>query len=287
MSLSNLAQVTDQIQKYWSPRFTAELRESLLLGGLVNKEYEGEIKTGGDTVRVSEIVAPTGELLDIGVNADSFNSDQISTLKVDIVANKRAVASYKFADLVDLQSLISKDNPEVMAALKFAVAKQMNDYMYTLVSPSTSAPDHDLGSTASMSASVLQAVRKLAGQAKWPQDNQWYMLLDPAYYSDIMGVTALTSTDFGASDAPVISGQIALPRFGFKILEDNSRGGSGAYGIAFHPDFMHLVMQPQASVKISDRHALGEFGYIMSVDIVFGAILGIAGNVKHIRITAA
>lgn len=286
MSLSNLAQVTDQIQKYWSPRFMAELRESQLLGALVNKDYEGEIKKGGDTVRVSQVVAPEGELLDVGVNADSFNSDQISTLKIDIVANKRAVASFKFADLVDIQSLIDKENPEVMNALKYTVGKKINDYLYTLVSPSTSAPDHDLGSTASMSASVLQSVRKLAGQAKWLQDNQWYFLMDPAYYSDIMGVAALTSTDFGASDAPVISGQIALPRFGFKILEDNSRGASGAYGLAFHPDFMHLVMQTQPTIKISDRHALGEFGYIMSVDIVFGAILGIAGNVKHIRVTA-
>lgn len=42
MVQSNLADVTNQIQEYWSPLFTKELRESLLLGSLVNREYEGK-----------------------------------------------------------------------------------------------------------------------------------------------------------------------------------------------------------------------------------------------------
>src|SRR6185295_4628578 len=99
MSLTNLSEVANQIQKFWAPKFTAQLREDLLLGGLVSKEYQGEIKQGGDTVRVSQVQAATGENLDVGVNADSFNSELLQTVSVDIVANKRAVASYKFADL--------------------------------------------------------------------------------------------------------------------------------------------------------------------------------------------
>ena len=281
--LTNLAQVTDQIQTYWSPRFTKELRESLLLGGLVSKEYEGEIRQGGDTVKISQVNAPTGELLDVGVNADSFNSEALSTSSVSLVANKRAVASYKFADLVELQSLISQDNPEVMDALRHAVQKQINDYLYTLVAPSTSAPDHDIGSVTDFNATQLAACRTLAAQAKWPQDGQWYALLSPQYYSDIMNATTLASIDYGASDSPVISGQVALKRFGFQILEDNSR--SGDYGLLFHPSFMNMAIQKQVTVKISDRHALGEFGYIMSVDVVFGAKLGISGNVRHIKVS--
>jgi hypothetical protein len=278
MSLTNLAQVTDQIQKYWSPRFTKELRESLLLGSLVSKEYDGEIKQGGDTVRVSQVQAPAGELLDVGVNADSFNSELLQTVKVDIVANKRAVASYKFADLVDIQSMIDKNNPEVMDALRFALAKQVNDYLYSLAIPSASAPDHIINSVSSFSATTLGTLRTNAGVAKWPQDGQWFGLMGSGYYVDMLGVTALTSTDFGANDTPVISGQQALPRYGFKMLEDNSRASQ--YALFFHPSFMNYVSQSSVSVKISDRHALGEFGYIMSVDLIFGAQLAYDGAVR-------
>lgn len=282
MAVTSLAEVQYQIQKYWSPLFSKQLRESLLLGSLVNKQYQGSIARQGDTVRVSQINAPNGQLLTVGTDADSFASEAISTSYVDIVADKRAVASYEFQDLVELQSQIQGNDPEVMAAMNYAVGKQINDYLYSLVSPSTSSPDHLINSITDFNASQLAACRVLAAQAKWPQDGRWYALLDPQYYGDQMNATTLTSSDYGASDAPVISGQIAMKRFGFNILEDNSR--SADYGLLFHPDFMHLVMQQEAQVKISDMHSQKKFGYVMSVDIVFGAKLGIDGAKKHIKV---
>lgn len=282
MSASTLVEVADQIQKYWSPRFTKQLRESLLLGSLVNKEYEGEIKRGGDTVRVSQVNAPSGQLLTVGTNADSYSPEAISTSYVDIKADKRAVASYEFQDLVELQSQISQDNPEVMEALKFAMAKQINDYLYSLVSPSTSSPDHSIASVTDFNASQLSACRILAAQAKWRYEPGWYGLLDPQYYGDIMNAATLTSSDYGASDAPVISGQVGLKRFGFNLFEDNSR--SADYALLFHPDFMHYVSQSAVQVKVSDLHAQKRFGVVMSVDLIFGAKLGINGSVKHIKV---
>jgi len=282
MAASTLTEVSNQIQKYWSPIFTKQLREALLLGGLVDKKYQGAIARQGDTVRVSQVNAPTGQLLTVGTNADSFESEAISTSYVDIVADKRAVASYEFQDLVELQSQISNENPEVMEALKFAMAKKINDYLYTLVNPSTTAPDHNRSSITDFNASELATNRMLAAQAKWPQDGRWYALLDPSYYSDLMNASTLASSDYGAADAPTISGQVALKRFGFNILEDNSR--STDTGLLFHPDFLHMVSQTEVQVKISDLHSNKRFGVVMSTDMVFGAKLGISGNVKHIKV---
>lgn len=282
MATTTLLEVQNQIQKYWSPVFTKQLRESLILGSLVNKQYEGAIAQQGDTVYVSQVNAPTGQLLTVGVDADSFASEAISTTRISIQANKRAVASYKFQDLVSLQSQISQDNPEVMESLRFAIAKQMNDYLYSLVAASSSSPDHVVSGVSDFNASQLSAARILAAQAKWRMEPGWYALLDPVYYGDILNAQTLTSSDYGASDAPVIGGQVALKRFGFNILEDNSR--SEDHGLLFHPDFLHMVSQTQVQVKISDLHPLGQFGVIMSVDMIFGAALGIEGAKKHIQV---
>lgn len=279
---TTLAEVTNQIEKFWAPMFMKELRASLLLGALVNKDYDGEIKKMGDRVRVSQINAPAGQLLTVGTDADSFATESLSTSYVDIQANKRAVAAFEFEDLVDLQSQIGKENSAVMDAMKYAVAKQINDYLYSKVSPSTSSPDHSISGVTDFNASQLAACRVLAAQAKWLQAPGWYALLDPQYYGDILNAQTLTSSDYGASDAPIISGQVAKQRFGFNIFEDNSR--SADYGLLFHPDFLHLVMQQQPTFKVSDLHANKQFGYVMSVDVVFGAELGINGNVKHIKV---
>lgn len=284
MSNTTLAEVTNQIQKFWSPMFAQELRENTLLASLVNKDYSGSISKGGDTVYVSQVNAPTGQLLTVGSNADSFTPDALSTSRISIQANKRAVASFQFEDLVDLQSQIGDADSDIRSALKFAVEKQINDYLYSLVAPSASNPDHTVGSVADMNAAQLAGLRLLAAKAKWRQDKPWYLLADPSYYSDILKDTTLSSSHYGASDAPMINGQVSLQRFGFTILEDNSRATDKA--LAFSPDFMHLVMQKEPQFKISDLHANKQFGYVISVDVIFGAALGIDGDVKHIEVTA-
>lgn len=282
MTTSTLADVQNQVQSFWAPVFTKELRASLLLGSLVNKQYQGEIKRGGDTVYVSQINKPTGQLLTIGTDADTFESQAVSTSRISIQANKRAVASYEFEDVIDLQSQLANENPEVMASLRYSMEEQINTYLYSLVNPSTSSPDHLINGVTDMNASQLSAVRVLAAQAKWPYQPGWYGLLDPQYYGDVIDDTTLASSDFGATDSPMIGGQLAIKRFGFNLLEDNSR--SADFGLFFHPDFMHLVTQTEVQIKISDKHPLKQFGVVMSVDLIFGAALGIAGNVKHIKV---
>lgn len=283
--LTNLAQVNDQIQKYWAPVFTQDLREQLLLGALVNKSYQGDLKQGGDTVYVSQLAAVTGELKDVGVDADTFGSEQMSLSRIAIVADKRAVASYKVADLVAIQSQLDQGKPEILESLRFAVSKKMNDHLYSLVSPSASAPDHIVNSVTTFDLSTLQTVHKLANEAKWPMDGQWYGLLSPKYYADLLGVTSATSNDFGASDAAVISGQIALKRFGFSIVGDNSRSGSQA--LFLHPSFMHMVMQSEVQLKVSDLHSQNQFGYVISADVIFGAKQAVDGAVRCIKVIAA
>ena len=270
---TKLSDVIDQVQMYWSPRFTAELRADLLLGGQVNKEYEGEIKNGGDRVRVSQVIAPQGQNLD-AQSDDSFDAEKLQTVKVDVIANKRAVAAYKFHDIVEIQSLITRDSPKVMESLRYAMSSQINNYLYSLVNPT-----NVVSSVTSFGASQLQNARLLAGQLKWIKDGSWFLNLDPTYYSQIMGVVGLTSRDY-VDDRTVQTGDISTKRLGFQIYEDNSR--SQYYGLAAHPDFMHLVTQTQVQIKISDLHPLGQFGYLMSVDMIYGAALGIDGNKKHV-----
>jgi hypothetical protein len=253
----------------------------MLLGSLVDKKYQGELKAQGDRVRVSQVNAPNGQLLTVGTDADSFDSEATSTSYVDITANKRAVAAYEFHDLAQLMSQID-NNPEVMESLKFAVSEQINTYLYSLVNPSTSAPDHLIASVTDFNATQLAACRTLAAQAKWGPAPGWYALLDPQYYSDLLAATTLTSVDYGATDAPLVGGKIALKRLGFNIYEDTSR--SADYGLLFHPDFMHMVSMPEVQIKISDLHSHKKFGVLMSVDLVFGAALGNNGNVKHIKV---
>lgn len=285
MSATNLADVSNQVQQFWSPMFMKELRASMLIGSLVNKDYDGEIKQGGDTVYVSQINAPTGENRSTSLDADSFAAQSLSTSRISVSASKRAVAAFEFNDLVQLQSQIGQEDSEIRQALVFSVGKVINDYLYSLVAPSTSAPDHMINSVATFDGTQAGNARKRAAIAKWNHLKPWYGLLDPVYYSDMLAATTMVSRDYVGDEAPVVAGQMANPRFGINFLEDN--GLSTSQGVIFHPDFLHLVMQKGVTLKVSDLHPNKKFGYVISADVIYGAALGISGANKHQLVCAS
>lgn len=283
MTVTRIQDVADQVQTFWAPNFQSYLFERLLLMNFCNKEYEGEIKAKGDTVRVSMITPPTGQLLTAGVDNGTFQSEKVVTSKVDLKCDKIALAAYEFDSLSELQSLVNRDNPKVKEALAFAMEQQINNYLYSLVAPSTSAPDHSISGVSTFSKAQLIALRVLAAQAKWPTTQPWFGMLSPSYMGDLFGETTLTSSDWVGADAnQLINADASLKRMGFNIYEDNSR--TGDYGLFFTPDWLLVARQGQVEVKVSDLHSNHQLGVLMSVSLVFGAIQGNQGNVKHIKV---
>ena len=286
MASTHLGDVQYQVQKFWSPKATMQLREKLLLGSLVNKEYQGDLKAKGDTVRVYQVNAPTATTTTIGTTgSNEFAAAALSTSYVDIVANKHVTAAFEFGDEVELMSLIDRDNPEVMQALVFAVEKAVNSALYACMVPSTSSPDHTINLVTDFNNTQLLNARLLASQAKWGKTKPWYALLDPSYMNDQLAVQTLVSSDFVSGDQPVVAGQIGTRRYGFTMFEDDSLATDTAY--LFHPDAVHLVMAKEMNIKVSDLHPVGKHGVLMSVDLIFGCAVGIEGAKKCIKVTAA
>jgi len=297
MATSDLQDVQDQIQELWAPKFTAELRESFVLPSLIDRTYDvAELVRQNDTINVSQVNAPNGFLLNVAKDATNqaceFDSEAISTSQIAILIDKRAGQAYEFCDLVELQSQISMTRPDVTGSAVFAMNKQVNTHIYSLVDASTTAPDHLLGGTATLNADILTTLTKLADEAFWPEGQRW-LLVDPTYHKDLLDATTLVSSDF-VGDQPVVGGNIVTERFGWKIVKDNSAAlkatvGTGTAGaaLAFIPEFMHMVTQRTAQVKISDLHSNKQFGTLMSIDMVFGAKLGINADNKHIEIRVA
>lgn len=285
MANTDLDNVTSAIQTFWSPLFMDELRQTNLLYNVVNKDYTGDLKQMGDTVKVNQINAPTGQRLTIdgaGVGR-TFTPETMSLSTVSITADQRLVASYDFHDLVAIQTMIDPVGAraqEVRAAMVQAISNQLNTYLYSLVAPTTT-----IASVAAMTAATVAQARELAAIAKWGYTKPWYSLLAPQYYSDLLTDVTITSADFNGGESPTVSGQIGLKRYGFNIFEDNTQtAGATAGGLFFHPDFLYMVTQQEPRFKISDKHSQHEFAYVMSVDWVIGAKLGIQGAAKHIKV---
>jgi hypothetical protein len=289
MSATLIGDVTAQVKTMWSDLFMDELLQSTILAALVNKDYEGEIRQKGDTVRVSQINRAQGTRKTVGSGHESFETEQLSTQYVDIVADQVITAAYEFDSLVELQSQIGDQDSKIRQGLLEALEIEVNNFLYSLVSPSTANPDHVLTGVADFNATQLSTIRKLAAQARWRQDGGWWCLVDPSYQSDLLNATTLVSKDY-VEDMPIVGGQMAQRRFGFNVLEDNSDGiltlgtDSEDFALAFHPDFLHYVAQKEPTFEVSSLHSQKKHGNIISVTMVCGAKIGNDGDVKHITV---
>lgn len=288
-----LNDVANQVEKFWSPIFVDELKESAVLPSLVSSEYEGEIKQGGDTVYVSMIQNAAGRRQPIAADGShrTIEAEKMATQRVAIAADQIFTASFEFDSLIDLQTQLAAPSgkSKIREALLSGVEKQINDYLYSLIAPSTTGPDHLINSVSNFDFSQLMNVRKLASKAQWMK-NDWFMLLDPDYMNNFLTDQKNVSADY-ANDLPLVGGQKQLVRSGFSILEDNSAGmatqsTAGGAAIAFHKTFMYLVHQTAPTFKISDLHSGYKRGYLMTVDLVGGAKLGLQGAKKHIKVTS-
>jgi hypothetical protein len=289
MSATLLADVAEQVQKVWGPLGKDEFVETATLASVVNRDYDGQINNQNDTVYVSQINQMTAQRkATSATGANTFETQKVGTTRIAIAADQVFSCAIEVEDLVALQSQIGSAESEIRATMMKAMEDAVNTYLYSLVSPSLSSPDHSIASVTDFNESEILRARMLASQANWPEADR-YLFLDPSYYSDLLTVAGLTSADY-AGDSPKIGGKFTFKRHGFTVVEDNSAGlvtaGAAAasttadVGLWFHKSFMHLVLGPSVW-ELSSQHANKQFGYILSCRMYGGAILGINGDEKH------
>ena len=265
-----------------------ELKESSIVVNLLNRDYQGEIKKGGNEVQVTQIIRPSGATKTIGQgDYDTYSSEKFQKKEINIKADKIFEAGYEFDSLVELQSQIGDQDSKIRNAMREAIDIQINNFCYGLMSCANKQ-----ASVTDYNATQIVNNRVFAGQKKWRKDGEWYNLVDPTYYGNLLSSQTLTSADYVGPEAPMIAGQFVNKRGNFGIMEDNSdgilsliktAGGSGAdqVSLAFHRDFVHLVLQGEIDFKVSDLHAMKRRGYLITAEIIGGGAKGHDHDALH------
>jgi hypothetical protein len=263
MPMTGKVDIPSLIPTVWSKTMYDELRNSIVFANIFSRDYEGEIQGMGDTVKVNQIAAPTGEILTD--DEASFATELLVANSFTITVNKRASAAFEISDLAKLQSIDFQ--MQAQEALVYAIRKQLESDIITALVPSAAAPDHQIAPAAAsdLAAVDLATLRTLLSVAKVPVANR-YLCLDPAYYGDLLTKTQVMSRDFTAGNDSM--GGVMDAFMGFKILEHNLLPAD--VGFAVHPSALQLVMQKEISVKISDLHPTKKYGYLVSADFVYG-----------------
>jgi hypothetical protein len=220
--------VNSFIPELWSSRILERLRKTLVFESLCNRDYEGEIRNVGDTVRINAIGPIT-------IGTYTKNS---TTITPEILQDEQTVLTINRADYfafyvddVDARQASVNLLAAGMDEASYGLANSCDAYIASLA---TNA-GHITSSTAVNSSNVLATVFTLAqalDESDVPTDNRW-LVIPPWFKTKLLLAKVLVEPVAGEAFTNGRVGQVA----GFTVYESNNlyNDGTDDYIMAGHP----------------------------------------------------
>lgn len=252
------------VPEQWSAAYYDTLLAKLPFNDSIARDYQGEISELGNKVYVSQVPEfAEGEELAEGAANDA---EALTVSQLSITINKRVVKDFIVTKRSLLQSIDFVDKLQDHAA--YAIMKKIHSIILATISPSASAPDHDIaydaGTTLAL-ADILEAKELLDDQDVDEADR--VMINGTAAANDLFNITGFTSRDFIPAGSPLTSGAINTPVLGFEA-KMTSLVTNQSY--LFHPSFMQMAMQQDLAVNVYDLGSSGERSQRVNSDVLFG-----------------
>jgi hypothetical protein len=166
----------------WSALLLSSLKKAHIYAGLCNRNYEGEIKAAGDTVRVTSISRPT-------VNSYTRNADisyeELTDAQRTLVVDQEKYWAFGVDD-VDAAQARGGVMGEAMTESGYAINDTVDSFVASLYTQAQSA--NQLGTVAITTADIAYTQLRLLAlrltTANVPRAGRWVVL--PPWYASLL-----------------------------------------------------------------------------------------------------
>jgi N4-gp56 family major capsid protein len=224
--------LTNFIPTLWSARIYEALRKSFVYAqeGVINRDYEGEIRQAGDTVRINSIADPT--ITDYVKNTDMATAETLSDSQKTLQITQAKSFHFQIDDIDRAQQ-----QPKVMDNAMSRAAYKLSDITDQYVA-SVMAAGADTGNAIgsdnapivapSASAGATGAYEQLVdlntklNEANVPRDGRFVIV--PPWYEGVLDKDDRFINNDAASPAagqPLLNGRIGRAA-GFQVLVSNN-----------------------------------------------------------------
>jgi hypothetical protein len=207
----------------WSAAILVALRNSLIYGGLVNRDYEGNIANAGDTVHIVDFGSPA-------VRSYTKNSDISWDLLTDaertLVIDQGDYFAFTVDD-IDRRQALGGFVAQATSDAGHALAEEVDNFLAALLVAGVDGGTNDLGAvTADLSNrdyydKVLLPMRTKLNRAKVPMSGRW-VVMPPEHTAHLLSdprfIDASQAADGGMAIKEGAIGRIA----GFDVMESNN-----------------------------------------------------------------
>ena len=213
----------------WSATLLVALRKALVYAGpgVVNRDYEGEIRGAGSTVRVTSISDPT--IATYQPNSTVISPEELNDAQRTLVVDQAKYFAF-YVDDVDAAQATGAVMPEAMSRAAYKLADTIDQYVASLYTGAQSA--NVIGSTGApvqvaLSSSpknfyddVLVPLRTKLTRANVPTQGR-FCTVSPEAYGFLLKDSRFIKANEAGTDAGLRNGQVGRAA-GFDILESNN-----------------------------------------------------------------
>lgn len=210
----------------WSAQTLTALRNALVYAQpqLVNRNYEGEITSRGQSVHITTIGDPTIFDYDAG---DTLNYEDVETAGTDLVIDQAKAFAFKIDDVDKAQALV---NPMMQMAQNaaYGLRDKADAYvasLYTGVAAantvgSTGSPIDIHTSATDAYSKVLVPLRTRLNRANVPMEGR-YVVASPEFIGSMLNDDRFIRADASGTTEGLRNGFVGRAA-GFDILESNN-----------------------------------------------------------------
>lgn len=206
------------IPEVWSSPILSTLKKSLVYGGVANRNYEGEIKGQGDTVRIRSISRPTISDYTAG---GTLTYQRLTDAQRALVIERAKSFSFVVDDLEKAQSP-GGEAAEATTEAAYALRDSADQYIAGLYTGIQTA--NQIGTVSVTSAALAYTqIRKLAvklDEANVPREGRW-CVIPPWYHGLLLEEDKFVRVDASGTSEGLRNGMVGRA-LGFDILVSNN-----------------------------------------------------------------
>ncbi|MGM9594198.1 MAG: P22 phage major capsid protein family protein [Candidatus Onthomonas sp.] len=220
---------TNFIPEVWSARLLEHLDKVHVYAGLMNRDYEGDIRAYGDTVHINQVGDIT---ISDYTGSDISDPQELDSTMLDLVIDKAKYFNFQIKDVNNAQS-----NPKLVDAAMQRASYGMNDvidqYLAALLLAGVDKGNVLYGDTDAVTPTSANAYDYLVdlgvvlNEANVPMMGRW-VVVPPWFHGLLLKDPRFVGNGTGYSQA-VLQGGLVGEAAGFQIhLSNNVPNTSGA-----------------------------------------------------------
>lgn len=245
------------IPEIWSARLLAHLDKKHVYAKLVNREYEGDIRNVGDTVRISQIGDVT--VKDYTKNTAIQAPDELTATQLTLTLDQAKYFNFAVDDIEAAQANV-KLIDKAMQRAAYALADTTDQYIASLVAQAGITIDNGAGGAIVVDGTNVKAYDLLVDIAvqleenNVPAANRW-IVIPPWFMGQLLKDDRLMRVDYKSMiETGEIPGIVGLKVFVSNNVPENAGEYSAMAGIPEAIAYVEKVIKMEA-YRPDDRFA--------------------------------